>query len=57
VRDANKSDTTPFLLQGVADKIRSLLLALEREHDIDIQRVVVDCENLAKFTTTIYCKR
>jgi hypothetical protein len=56
VRDANKPDITPFLLQGVADKIRSILLALEREHDIDIQRVVVDCEDLAKFTTTIYCK-
>ena len=57
VRDANKPDITPFLLQGAADKIRSILLALERDHDIDIQRVEVDCKNLAKFTTTIHCRQ
>lgn len=57
VKNANSPDTTPLLLQSAADKIRSILLALERDQAVDIERVVIDCRSLAKFTTTIFCKR
>ncbi len=44
-----------FVLRAAADKIRSILTALEREQGMEVQRVVVDCDNIVKFTTTIHC--
>ena len=57
MKNANSPDITPLLLQSAADKIRSILLALERDQAVDIERVVIDCRSLAKFTTTIFCRR
>ena len=53
--DRKTPQNQAFVLRAAADKIRSILTALEREQGVEIQRVVVDCDNIVKFTTTIHC--
>jgi hypothetical protein len=53
--DTNMSDDKVFIMRHVADHIRSLLMALERDHGVCVQKVDVDCDGVIKFETSIHC--